>query len=155
MRPVMRILDSAQAIVSCGRPQADRAQKSVEVGDDALVESIELVALVFSEGGIGGNWPKQPGGQRGVDAVEQFEEDDAKPVALRAKAIPSRVCPRAPWLEASTDRNAGSRVDSWSGVESKRGRGGRMAIPGGERIAAGNVREADEGMHDGEPPRMI
>ena len=40
---------SLHAIVSCGSPQANRAQKRVEVGDDALVESIECVALLVGE----------------------------------------------------------------------------------------------------------
>jgi hypothetical protein len=46
----MRVSDSLQAIVSCGRLQADRAQKRVEVGDDALIESVESVALIFRDG---------------------------------------------------------------------------------------------------------
>src|ERR1700726_3650035 len=91
MRSITRILYSLHAIVSCSSPQANGAQKRVEVGDDALIESIECVALLFGERGIGRDWPQQPGGQRGVDAFEQFQEDNANPVALRSEAIPSRV----------------------------------------------------------------
>src|ERR1700674_1702307 len=149
MRSVTRILYSLYAIVSCGSPQANRAQKGVEVGDDALVESIECVALLLGERGIGRNWPQQPGGQRGVDALEQFQEDDANPVALRSESIPSRVF-------HSVNEPLGSKLRQivTQGAESilvggrvERGRGGRMEIPGGERIAAGNVRESDESMH--------
>ncbi len=85
----MRMLYSSHAIASCGRPQADRAKKRVEVGDDALIESIESVAPLFDEGGIGCDWRKQPGGQRGVDALEQCQEDEANPVALKAESITS------------------------------------------------------------------
>ena len=65
---------SLHAMVSCGSPQANRAQKRVEVGDDALIESIESVTPLFDEGGIGCDWWKQPGGQRGVEALEQCQE---------------------------------------------------------------------------------
>src|SRR5712692_5880321 len=143
MRSVMRILYSLHAIASCGRPQADGAQKRVEVGDDALVESIESVALLFREEGIGCDGPQKSGGQRGVDALEQFQEDDANLVALRLESIPSGVF-------HFVNEPLGSKLRQvvTQGVEGSRD--GRMEIPGGERVAASNVREADEGMHDRE-----
>src|SRR5579863_5693617 len=134
----MRILYSLHAIASCGGPQADGAQQRVEVGDDALVESIESVALLFREEGIGCDWPKQPGGQRSVDALEQFREDDANLVALRLESIPSGVFqfvnePLGSKLREIVTQGAetilvGARVEG--------SRDGRMEIPGGERVAA-------------------
>ncbi len=69
--------------MSCGGPQADRAPQRVEVGDETLIESVELVTFLFGEMGISGDRPEQAGGEWGVDALEEFEKEDADAVAVR------------------------------------------------------------------------
>jgi hypothetical protein len=59
-------------------------QERIEIGDDALVKAIELMASVRSESRVGADGTKQTRGQRRVDALEELEEDDADAIALRA-----------------------------------------------------------------------
>ena len=61
----------------------------VEVGDDSLMEPIESVSPFFRERGVGG--PQQPGGEKGIDPLEQLEEQDTDPVALREQAVATQV----------------------------------------------------------------
>jgi hypothetical protein len=79
-------------VVSCGfEIETERANQGVEVVDDALVEAIKLGSLVILEAGIGSEWIEETGGQRGVDSLEELEEDQGDGVALRGKLIAARV----------------------------------------------------------------
>jgi hypothetical protein len=51
------------------------------------MEPIESVSPFFRERGVGGNGPQQPGGEKGIDPLEQLEEQDTDPVALREQAV--------------------------------------------------------------------
>jgi hypothetical protein len=68
--------------LSRGGPQADFAPERVEVGGDALIQAVETVTLFFSECGVGRDRPKQTGGQGRVDALEEFEEEDAQAITV-------------------------------------------------------------------------
>ena len=59
----------------------------VEIVDDALIEAIELGAAFTLELGVGLYGRQEAGGQRGVDAFEKLEEDEADRVAGRKKPI--------------------------------------------------------------------
>ena len=71
--------------------EPEGANESVEVIDDALVEAVELAAAVVVETGIGGDWAEESGRPRGVDALEELEEDQGDRVALRQELITARV----------------------------------------------------------------
>jgi hypothetical protein len=66
-------------------------EEGVEVGDDALIQPVESMAFLFGETGIGGDWREEAGGERGVDAFEELQEDEADRIALGKEAIASRV----------------------------------------------------------------
>ena len=62
---------------SCGGPQANGLQERIEVDDDALIETVESMALFFREAAISGDGFQETRCQRRVDALEQFQEDEA------------------------------------------------------------------------------
>ena len=45
---------------SCGGPQADGFKERIEVGDDALIETVESMALLFGEAAVGGDRFQEP-----------------------------------------------------------------------------------------------
>jgi hypothetical protein len=67
--------------------EADGANQAVEVIDDFLRETIELRSLVRFEAGICVDGSEQTGGQRRIDALEKFQEDEANRVAVRQELI--------------------------------------------------------------------
>ena len=67
---------------SCGDLQPDSAQERVEVGHDALIESVQPLTLVVGEARIGGDGREQAGDERGVYPFEELQKDDADRVAL-------------------------------------------------------------------------
>jgi hypothetical protein len=80
------------SVVSCCfEVESDGANESVEVVGDPLVEAIELGAPVVLETSIGCEWIEETSGQRGVDSLEELEEDQGDGVALRGKLIAARV----------------------------------------------------------------
>ena len=62
--------------LSCGF-EADSADKGIEIIDDALVEAIELSALLLVESGIRAYRAEKTGGKRCIDAFEELQEDEA------------------------------------------------------------------------------
>lgn len=68
---------------SGGDLHSNRVQECVEVVDKALVESIELVAFVLRESGVGSDGAEQARRQWGVHALEELQEDQTDPIALR------------------------------------------------------------------------
>ena len=56
-------------VLSCGF-EADGLDERIEIIDDAVVEAIELRALVVRDFGISAERAKKTCGQRGVDALE-------------------------------------------------------------------------------------
>ena len=127
-------------------------QERIEVRDDALVETIELMALVLGHAGIRGYGAEQTGGQRCVDTLEELEEDHADRVALRAEPI-------APGVRDLFDEAFGSQLGQvvayrgesiLIGGHVEGGGSRRMEIARREAIATRNVGEADEGVHYGQ-----
>ena len=55
--------------MSCGF-EANGLDERIETNDDAVVEAIELRALLVRDFGISADGAKKTGGQRGVDALE-------------------------------------------------------------------------------------
>ena len=70
--------------------EPDGLNQAVEIIGDFLIETIELRSLVRFEADVCGNRTEQAGGQWGVDALEQFEEDEANGVAARWELISAR-----------------------------------------------------------------
>jgi hypothetical protein len=56
-------------VLSCGF-EADGLDERIEIIDDAVVEAIELRALLVRDFGISAERAKKTCGQRGVDALE-------------------------------------------------------------------------------------
>lgn|SRR6185503_21095266 len=91
MVPVTGIL-FALAWCSCGfEAESDGADEGAEVIDDALVEVVELRPSLFVELGVSADGTEKPGGERRVDAFEEFEEYQRDGVALRAELIAPRL----------------------------------------------------------------
>jgi hypothetical protein len=74
-------------MVSRGGFDADGADESVEIVDDAVIEAIELGSLVWVEAAVAGHGVEEAGRERGVDALEEFQEDETDRVSLREKLI--------------------------------------------------------------------
>src|SRR5437667_11107507 len=63
----------------------------MDVVDDALRQPIELGALGRGKGGGAGDRSEESRGEGGVDALEEFQEDEADGVACLREAIASSV----------------------------------------------------------------
>ena len=63
--------------------------------DVALLPVIDYQRLddlvVIPAGGIGSDGPKSPSGQRGIDALEEFQKEDADSIAFGQQAIATGV----------------------------------------------------------------
>jgi hypothetical protein len=59
---------------SCGF-EADRADESVEVIDDALIEAVEVRPLLLVDSSIRADGTEKAGGKRRIDALEELQED--------------------------------------------------------------------------------
>ena len=62
------------AALSCGF-EADRADESVEVIDDALIEAVELRSLLLVDSSIRADGAEKAGDKRCIDALEELQED--------------------------------------------------------------------------------
>jgi hypothetical protein len=62
--------------------EADGVDERVEVVNDALVEAVELRSALAGKRGVGLDRRQQAGGQRGVDALKELQEDEADRIAL-------------------------------------------------------------------------
>jgi hypothetical protein len=60
--------------LSCGF-EADRADESVEVIDDALIEAFELRSLLLVDSSIRADGTEKAGGKWRIDALEELQED--------------------------------------------------------------------------------
>src|SRR5215472_2118440 len=76
----------------CFEVESHSTNESVEVVGETLVDAIELGAPVMLETSIGSEWIEETGGQRGVDSLEEFEEDqgDGMP-AIFGRRSPDRA----------------------------------------------------------------
>ena len=63
-------------MLRCGF-EADSLDECVKVIDDAVVEAIELRALLIRDSGIGADGAEETRRERGVDSFEQFQEVDS------------------------------------------------------------------------------
>ena len=59
---------------SCGF-EADGTKKLLEIVDDFLIQAVEFGSLLRMEFEVGLEGLKQPGGERAVDAFEEFEKE--------------------------------------------------------------------------------
>src|SRR5271166_2100711 len=75
---------------SCGF-EADGLNELVEIVDDALVEAVELRSVLALEAGVGLDGREEAGGQRGVDAFEELQEDEADRVAVGKEPVAAGV----------------------------------------------------------------
>jgi hypothetical protein len=73
--------------VSRGGPQADGFKERIEVGDDALIQTVESMALLFREAAVGDNRFQEAGGQRRVDALEELQKEEADRVPVGQQSI--------------------------------------------------------------------
>src|ERR1017187_1591427 len=71
--------------------EADCSQECVEIVRDALVQAVELAALLFGQEAVVTKWRQQAGGERCVDLFEELEEDEADGVALADQSISTGV----------------------------------------------------------------
>ena len=76
--------------MSCGF-ESDSPNERVEVIGDALVKAVELRASLIGELGVGSERRKQPGRQGSVDALEEFQKDEADRVAVGQESVAARV----------------------------------------------------------------
>jgi hypothetical protein len=76
---------------SCGGPQANGGPQGVQVGGDALIESVELVTLLLSESRVRDHGTEQSRRERGVDALEELQKQDADAVALGQESMATGV----------------------------------------------------------------
>lgn len=67
--------------------QSDRLGEFVERGDDCTIEFIESGDLLRWELRVSGKGGQQPCGERGIDLLEQFEENDAQAITLGGKFV--------------------------------------------------------------------
>jgi hypothetical protein len=58
-------------------------KERVQVVDETLVQTIELMAFVGRESAVGRDRAKESGGQRCVDALEEFQKEEADSVSGR------------------------------------------------------------------------
>ena len=68
--------------------ETEGAPQRVEVGDEALIETVESVTAIVGHTPIGGDGAQQTRGQGRVDAFEEFQEEHADAVAVRQEPIP-------------------------------------------------------------------
>ena len=143
---------SRSAVLSCSGLEADRLDECIEIIDDPMVEAIELRSLLVGDSGIGVDWVEETRGQRGVDSFEQFEEHEADRVSVWKELIAARL-----WKLG--DETLGAQLGEIVaegreciafGDTSERLDDVRMDFRGGEAVAGGYVREAHEGVHQGE-----
>ena len=144
-------------MLSCCRFESDSLDECVEVIDYAVVEAVELRSPLVSDSGIGADRVKKTRGQRGVDTLEQLQEDETDRVSLRQKLMAAGT-----WK--SGDESLGSQLAEIVAERGKRiaVRGTserlddvRVDLRGSKAIAGGDVREAHEGVHQGELAGVI
>ncbi len=63
----------------------------VKVIDDAVIEAVELRPLCVRGSGVGTDGAEEASGQRGVDAFEQLEENQAERVSMGEKLIAAGI----------------------------------------------------------------
>ena len=122
-----------------------------------MVEAVELRSLVMMDLCIGADGAEKASGQRGVNTFEQLEEDQAERVSVGEKLISAGI-----WNLG--DKSFGPKLGEVIAEGGERIAIGRaseclddvgMDFGGGKAIAGGNVREADERMHQGELAGVI
>jgi hypothetical protein len=83
-----------------------------------VVEPVELRSPLVSDSGIGADCAKKSRGQRGVDALEELQEDETDRVSLRQELIAAGVWKlgdEPPWLVAWRDRSEARQAYSGPG----------------------------------------
>ena len=71
--------------------EADGSDEGIEIVDDVLIEAIELRSPLGFEPCICFDGAEKACGERGIDAFEELQEDEADRVALREELIAARV----------------------------------------------------------------
>ena len=136
--------------------EADGSDEGIEIVDDALIKAIELRSPLGFEPCICLDGAEKACGERGIDAFEELQEDEADRVSLR-KLIASRVRELGDKTFGTEFRQIiskrGERVAVGDAAE--RFDDGGMDFGGGDGIAGCDVCEAYQRMHEGELPRVI
>ena len=130
--------------MSCGHLETDGGKERVEIVDDALVERVELMAFLLMELGISGEGLEEPGRQRRVDALEEFEEHETDRVSVGEESISAAV---GHLLNKALGAKLGEVVSKGRdsvrlGCAAEGGNGVRMKLAGRERPVSGQVRHA-------------
>ena len=74
--------------------EADRANESVEVIDDALIKAVELRPLLLVDSSIRADGAEKAGGKRRIDALEELQEDQTDCRSEREELRAARVWKR-------------------------------------------------------------
>jgi hypothetical protein len=57
--------------------EADRAGEGIEIVDNALIKAIELRSVFGVQANITADRAENAGSKRGIDALEEFQKDEA------------------------------------------------------------------------------
>jgi len=55
--------------------KADRADESVEVIDDTLIEAVEVRSVLLVDSSVGADGAEKAGDKRRIDGLEELQED--------------------------------------------------------------------------------
>ena len=142
---------------SSGGFEPDGADEGVEIVGDTLVEVVELRSLVGLESAVCIDGSKQACGEWRVDALEEFEEDEADRITVRKQLISTRIGNLgneffgAQLGEIVAER--GQRVGIRFAIECREDV--RIDVGGCEGVAGGDMSEAHESMHEGELAGLV
>ena len=134
--------------------EADGSDEGVEIVDDTLIEAIEFGSPLGFEPDICFDGAEKACGERGVDAFEELQEDEADRVSAREELIAARVGEfgnktfGAEFREVVAERG---ELVAFGGAAEGFEDGG-MDFGSGEGIASCDVCEAHKRMHQGTHP---
>ena len=133
--------------VSCGF-ETDGKQQFIEIVHDTLVEAVQLGLLGFQLR-VTAEGAQQTGSKRGIDALEQLQEDEADRISLRQEAVAPGVGklleealgPEFGEIVAQRSQRVLNRVAAQS-FDCR-----AQQFSSAEGVASGDVRETDERVH--------
>ena len=67
--------------------QAEGSREMVEGVRETLVQAVERRALAVGEGSVSGDRAEESSGEWSVDAVEEFQEDEAYRISLGQQTV--------------------------------------------------------------------
>src|SRR6266436_4787880 len=124
----------------------------VEGVGKALVKAVERRALAVGEGLVSGDRVEESSGQRSVDAVEEFQEDQADRISLGQQTVAAgagQLFDKAFRAElGEVVSKGGQAVLLRAGIESGDDEG--IDFAGAEGVGGRDLRKADESVHEGQ-----